>query len=121
MKKHLTVLGQYTQFKGRATIGEFWALFAINLIVSYLFYLMNAWVLLIIWTIVLIIPTAAVAVRRLHDINLSGWWLLISFIPGIGWGFFVVASLCGGTQKENKYGPMPGGARITYTDKGINI
>ena len=61
---------------------------------------------MIILTIVTIVPEIAVSVRRLHDINKSGWWLLLSLtvigiIPLIYW-------VCKkGDEKENRFGENP--------------
>lgn len=56
------------------------------------------------WAIVFIYPDIAILVRRLHDVNLSGWWLLT--IPTIVGGFFVMAlSLSSGDPHYNRYGP----------------
>lgn len=40
--------------------------------------------------LILALPFIAVTVRRLHDIGLSGWFILISFVPAVGWLLFVV-------------------------------
>ena len=53
----------------------------------------------------LIIPGLAVAVRRLHDTDRSGWWLLISIIPIIGWLVLLYFFVISGTPGPNKYGP----------------
>ncbi len=52
----------------------------------------------------------AVLVKRWHDRNKSGWWVLITLIPIIGWAWQLIE--CGfmdGTQGPNKYGPSPKG------------
>jgi len=54
----------------------------------------------------LIVPTLAVSVRRLHDTNRSGWWLLIGFIPLINI-VYLVFLLQDSDASENKYGPNP--------------
>jgi uncharacterized membrane protein YhaH (DUF805 family) len=41
-------------------------------------------VLLVATYLALIIPTISIGVRRLHDVDKSGWWYLISFIPVVG-------------------------------------
>lgn len=53
----------------------------------------------------LIIPGLAVAVRRLHDTDRSGWWLLIGIIPIIGWIVLIIFMVTSGTPGPNKYGP----------------
>ena len=55
----------------------------------------------------LLVPTIAVAVRRLHDLNKSGWYYFVTFIPAIG-GIILLVWMCTeGTKGENTYGPDP--------------
>ncbi len=58
-------------------------------------------------SLIFIIPGLAVAVRRLHDVEKSGWFLLIGFIPVIGAIWLLVLFCTEGTRGENKYGPDP--------------
>ena len=52
-------------------------------------------------------PLIAVGARRLHDIDKSGWFVLISFIPFIGW-IIMIAMLAGkGTEGKNRFGDYP--------------
>ena len=53
----------------------------------------------------LLIPGLSVAVRRLHDTDRSGWWLLLVIIPVIGWIVLIVFLVMSGTPGPNKYGP----------------
>lgn len=67
-----------------------------------------------IFALAVLIPGIAVAVRRLHDRNLSGWWYLgmivASFVPLIG-GLasiaYLVVMLLPGTDGPNRFGPDP--------------
>tara|TARA_B100000678_G_C17770506_1_gene326558 strand:- start:48 stop:452 length:405 start_codon:yes stop_codon:yes gene_type:complete len=59
----------------------------------------------IIW-LGLAIPNLAVTIRRLHDQDKSGWWLLINFIPFGGFVLLIFMFL-DGTPGENQYGPSP--------------
>lgn len=61
------------------------------------------------WWLATIIPSLAVTVRRLHDINLSGWFILIQLIPYIGGLILFVLTLLDGTKGHNLYGPDPKG------------
>jgi len=54
-----------------------------------------------------IIPSIAVGVRRLHDTDRSGWWLLIGLIPLIGAIVLIVFMASSGTRGENRFGPDP--------------
>jgi uncharacterized membrane protein YhaH (DUF805 family) len=51
-----------------------------------------------------------VTVRRLHDIDRSGWWIFINLIPLIGAIVLLVFALSEGTPGNNRYGPSPKGA-----------
>lgn len=53
------------------------------------------------------IPSLAVAVRRLHDTDRSGWWLLIGLIPLLGGLILLIFMISGGTRGPNRYGPDP--------------
>ena len=59
------------------------------------------------YALVIFIPGLAVSVRRLHDINRSGWALLINLIPIIGQIILFIWMIKEGNQGENKYGPNP--------------
>lgn len=56
-----------------------------------------------------LLPSLAVAVRRLHDIGRSGWWLLFGLIPIIGSFVLLVFAFTKGNERENEYGPAPTG------------
>ncbi|MBB3992432.1 uncharacterized membrane protein YhaH (DUF805 family) [Sulfitobacter undariae] len=58
-------------------------------------------------SLVTFLPSIAVAIRRLHDIGRSGWWLLLMFIPIIGW-IVLIVFYCTPTQEEpNQWGMPP--------------
>jgi uncharacterized membrane protein YhaH (DUF805 family) len=46
-------------------------------------------------------------VKRLHDMNMSGWWLLICIIPGIGLIFGLAIFILSGIKGKNKFGEQP--------------
>lgn len=54
-----------------------------------------------------LVPGWAVAVRRMHDQNKSGWFILINFVPYIGGLIFLVLCFMPGTEGENDYGWDP--------------
>src|SRR5690554_2411323 len=95
MNWYITVLKKYAVFSGRARRSEYWFFVLFNMIVAFIlgfidgfFGLADAEVgvglLGMIYGLAVIIPSLAVGVRRLHDTNRSGWWLLISLVPFIG-------------------------------------
>jgi uncharacterized membrane protein YhaH (DUF805 family) len=66
-------------------------------------------------SLALLIPGLAVSVRRLHDIDRSGWWLLIAFVPLVGWVLIIVWQCTKGTAGANRFGPDPFGQHVAET------
>jgi uncharacterized membrane protein YhaH (DUF805 family) len=60
-----------------------------------------------IYSLAVLIPTLALWVRRLHDIDRTGWWVLINLIPLVGTIVLLVFALTPGTPGSNQYGPDP--------------
>ena len=106
------VLERYAQFQGRAGRAEYWWFVLANFIVvlvlnvlgraSTLFSIVSA-----IYGLALLIPGIAVAIRRLHDTNRSGWWILIGLIPLVGFIILIVFLATEGDRTQNQYGPLP--------------
>lgn len=61
----------------------------------------------IIWTLVIIVPSMSVLVRRLHDTGRSGWWILIILIPVVGAITLLVFSFQDSAPGDNRWGPSP--------------
>jgi uncharacterized membrane protein YhaH (DUF805 family) len=105
MNWYFDVLKNYAVFDGRAGREEYWQFTLPNIIISICLYftLNDLWA---IYTVVVLIPSVAVSIRRLHDIDRSGWWLLIVIVP-----FFVIVllfmMLLDGKSGENRYGFNP--------------
>jgi len=57
----------------------------------------------------LFIPSLAVTVRRFHDQDKSGWYILLGFIPYVGSLILLVFMCLDGTRGENRFGPDPKG------------
>ena len=66
-----------------------------------------------IWTLVNLLPGIAVSVRRMHDVDRSGWWLLIAFVPLIGAIVLLVWFCSRGTSGSNRFGPDPLGSNAS--------
>ena len=58
-------------------------------------------------TLVFFCPTISLFVRRLHDMNYSGWMVIPAFAPVLNWIFVVVLGVWPGTPGANRYGPNP--------------
>ena len=108
-----TCLNKYATFSGRAQRSEYWYFFLFTAVVNIVASVLDATifgdmaVLYVIATLVLLLPSIAAGVRRLHDTDKSGWWLLISFIPAIGIIVLIVFFCQRGTVGPNRFGPDP--------------
>jgi uncharacterized membrane protein YhaH (DUF805 family) len=59
------------------------------------------------YALLILIPSIAVAVRRLHDTGRTGWWLLIAFIPLVGTMILLVFLVLDSEVESNDYGDNP--------------
>lgn len=120
MDKYFEVWKKSFILEGRSPRSEYWIFqlvnFVIFLVLMSLFVLFKdnpniqwfMYILIVLFAISVIPANISVTVRRLHDINLSGWWFFLGFIPyGIGAIIIVILALTKGTEGENKYGPDP--------------
>jgi len=108
-----TCYKNYAKFKGRASRSEFWyfwlfnyAIYAILIIIALNISFKFFWFLGVFF-LVNFIPFIAVAARRLHDVNKSGWFVLIEFIPLIGWIILLVMLIEKGIEGKNRFGDYP--------------
>ena len=102
----------YVKFDGRASRPAFWWWFLFGILVAIGANIIDA--ILGTWGVVnglaglaLLLPNLSVAIRRLHDTDHSGWWVLIGLIPIIGWIVLLIFYLRESDPGENKYGPPP--------------
>jgi uncharacterized membrane protein YhaH (DUF805 family) len=58
------------------------------------------------------LPGLAVAIRRLHDLDRTGWWILLSLIPIVGWIILIIWDCTKGTNGPNRFGPDPLAAAV---------
>ncbi|MGX1194628.1 DUF805 domain-containing protein [Metabacillus sp. SLBN-84] len=112
MHWYLDVIKKYAVFQGRARRKEYWMFFLFNLIVTIILSIVESLIgleqiLVAIYSILLLLPSLAVAVRRLHDIGKTGWWVLIGLIPIIGGIVLLVFNCLDSEPGNNKYGPSP--------------
>lgn len=104
MNYYFFVLQNYTKFNGRASRSEYWYFLLINTIISFLLYIIGLAaeipVLSTIYSLAVLVPSLAVAVRRMHDVGKSGWFILIPI-------YNLILALTDSNPGENKYGPNP--------------
>ena len=114
MNYYLSVLKKYAVFSGRAQRAEYWYFVLFNMIIGIVLGIIgggidSSGILSRIYPLAVLIPSIAVSVRRLHDTNHSGWWLLINLLPLIGTIILVVFLVRDSQPGQNQYGPNPKG------------
>jgi len=136
MEWMLMPLRRYADFSGRSRRKEYWmfalGIFLIAVIPVTLLYivalaaafgsaggagggilvtLLSLVILLL--SLALIVPAIAVQVRRFHDQDKSGWFVLINFMPYVG-GLVVLVFMClEGTRGPNRFGPDPKAGEVS--------
>ena len=121
MSWYLEALKNYAVFSGRSRRKEYWYFVLCNVIVSLVLSGLDALLgtfsssanlglLSGIYALAIIIPTLAVSVRRLHDIDRTGWWMLIHLVPVIGSVVLLVFAVLDSTPGENRFGSNPKGS-----------
>jgi uncharacterized membrane protein YhaH (DUF805 family) len=109
------VIRRYADFDGRSDRPEFWWFALINLIVSLViwgvgiaaFGFATGELLAVLYGLVTLLPALGVNIRRLHDTNRSGWWIVISLVPVVGPIVLIVFFAGAGTPGPNAFGPEP--------------
>lgn len=103
---------KYVDFSGRSRRSEylFWTLFVIlaYIIAAIIDWLTTGFVLSVLVLVGTFLPSLAVDVRRLHDIDKSGWWDLIGLIPFVGSIILLAWFIEEGTPGPNRFGAQPG-------------
>jgi uncharacterized membrane protein YhaH (DUF805 family) len=122
MNQYFLVLKKYSVFKGRAQRMEFWFFYLFHMIVLALFWIaignlgpvlensgtvtdLLSW-LSVAYVLATFLPALGVLVRRLHDVDRSGWWALLAFAP-ITDLVILIFAIQDGTPGANRYGPDP--------------
>ena len=111
------VRDNYANFNGRASRQEYWMFILFNfiftIVVGFIDGFLSLGFLSLLYVLAILIPGLAVLVRRLHDVNKSGWWFFIIFIPIIGAIWMLILLCTDGNPGENSYGPSPKAAPVS--------
>ena len=116
-----TVLAKYRTFTGRASRAEYWWWFLAVIILMVVLGLVDGAViapllgfdvfaenagrpLSLLASLVLLLPAIAVSIRRLHDIDRTGWWLLLGLVPVIGFLVLLYFYVQKGDAGPNRFG-----------------
>lgn len=123
MNWYIEAFKKYAVFSGRSRRKEYWFFVLFNIIVALILGFIDGLagtfspesgvgVLGGLYTLVALVPGIAVSVRRLHDTNRSGWWMLIGLIPIVGAIVLFVFFVQEGDAGHNQYGPNPKGTAV---------
>jgi uncharacterized membrane protein YhaH (DUF805 family) len=118
MKCYLRVLHKYDILHGRTSRKEFWEFILYNLIfISIAILLDNILgitaaglpygILNYLYILGVLIPIVTAAIRRLHDVGRSGWYILVALLPVVGFIWLIILFCAEGSDGENKFGDNP--------------
>lgn len=111
--KH-TIMGNFANFKGRASRSEYWRFYGITIVLAGIINVLSVLLMntalasvfglvSLAYNCAILLPSIGLAVRRLHDVGKSGWLLLVSFIPfGVIYVIYLLAQK--GDEGDNQYG-----------------
>ncbi|SMX46049.1 DUF805 domain-containing protein [Maliponia aquimaris] len=102
----------YINFEGRSNRGEYWWAFLAIILVSVVLGVVDGMltagggmpILGMIFSLATLVPGIALGVRRLHDIDKSGWWLLIGLVPLVGFLVLIYFFVQPPTPGPNRFG-----------------
>lgn len=113
MSWFIKVLKDYAVFSGRAHRTEYW-MFTLFYIIIYIvlaaaevFIVQTPFIAATVFSLAVLLPYLGVTIRRLHDTNRSGWWILIALVPAIGAIVLLVFMVLDSEAGENRFGPNP--------------
>jgi len=111
---YFEVLKKYAVFSGRATRQEYWMFALVSTVIALAFAFIDSQIGLMsqtgygvlsgVYSLAILVPSIAVAVRRLHDTDRSGIWYLIAFVPIIGPIALLVFCVQDSNVGMNQYG-----------------
>ena len=117
-----TCLRKYAVFHGRARRSEYWYYYLFSILAGMVAAILDQFVpgtgfrnngpFSAVLNLALLLLSLAVTVRRLHDVDMSGRFVLIQFIPLIGWIIILVFACQRGTDGANRFGMGPASATI---------
>lgn len=111
-----TCFQKYVTISGRARRSEYWYFVLFSMLAGFVLgaldgllvgFNSNFQPLSTIFSLLILLPSLTVAIRRLHDRDMSGWWLLLFLVPLLGAIALVVIFALPGTAGRNRFGPDP--------------
>ena len=112
MRWYIAALKKYAVFNGRSQRAEYWMFALFNFLISLALAFIDGalgvgGLLSFVYGLAIIIPGLSVTIRRLHDTDRSGWWVLIAFVPILGVLILLVFMVLDSTPGRNRFGPNP--------------
>lgn len=116
MNHYSICLSKFADFSGRARRREYWTFALVNCLIATLLLILGlafgedspaSNIMVTIFYLIMLVPNLSVSVRRLHDIDKSGWYMFLSLIPLIGGLILLVWALMDSEPGENQYGKNP--------------
>ncbi|MBR2357145.1 MAG: DUF805 domain-containing protein [Lentisphaeria bacterium] len=109
MNYYIDAFRNYVNFQGRANRTQFWMFILFNLIAGVILFGIAFAVpalafLITVYNLAVFLPSLAICVRRLHDTDRSGWWILLGLIPLVGGIIMLILYLLPGTPGANRFG-----------------
>lgn len=109
---------QYVNFSGRLSRAHYWqfqiAMILVSCVITIIGLIISDSVgdtVMVLAMVAHFIPSLGTTVRRLHDRDMRGWWILLQLIPTIGSLILLILLLMAGDKWANRYGPVPGPLR----------
>lgn len=106
---YINMWKNYAKFSGRSGLGDFWWTVLANFIVGVVLGIITAilptlgGIITGAYSLAVIIPSLALTVRRLHDIDKAGWWIFISIVPVVGEILLIIFLASRGTDGTNRF------------------
>jgi uncharacterized membrane protein YhaH (DUF805 family) len=114
------IVERYADFQGRAPRSEFWWFALFYFLLSLVVGIVGAasdtlgGLLNLVVSLGLLLPSLAVSIRRLHDTDRTGWWILLYLLPVIGTIVLIIFFIQRGTDGPNRFGPDPAGGAARF-------
>lgn len=103
----------YANFSGRSSRSDYWYVFLANTLIGFVLGFIGGLIpelnglmstLSTLYSLAVLIPGIAIVVRRLHDVNKSGWFYFIALIPLVGFIILLVFLCTDSVNENNRYG-----------------
>jgi len=118
MNWYVIPLKKFADFSGRAQRSEYWYFILFNFLISAGLTFIDLIIGTIdlntgmglfsgIFSLAILVPSISVGVRRLHDIDRSGWWMLLALIPVIGAIILIIFFALDSQPDTNRFGSNP--------------